>query len=381
MTTPAPLLLAAGGDHDPEFRYACRFGVEDGLYLRFGAGDDLLVVSILELERARSEGRAARIEEAGSLGWRDQADRRMAWAELAARLIQERGGPRARISPSLPAGLYEALRSAGLELEIVPDLFIEERRRKDDRELEWVAQAQAAAEAATLEVIREVAAAQILDGVLLRDERPLTSEWLMARAQQVLIERGCICEQMIIAGGERSSQPHFRGQGELRAGEPIVIDIFPRHQASGYCGDLTRTVVPGGASELLQRMHGACLEALEVGLGAIAAGADGRDAHRATCQRLVDRGFGTTTSGLEGEADGPRMIHSTGHGVGLEVHEAPPLRNLSFQLAPRDVVTVEPGLYQAGVGGVRVEDLVVVAAGGFDNLTSLPKSLDPADYL
>lgn len=379
MTTP--LLLAAGGDHDPEFRYACRFGVEDGLYLRFAPGDDLLVVSILELERARSESRAARIEEAGSLGWRDQADRRMAWAELAARLIRERGGDAARISPRLPAALYEALRGAGLELEIVPDLFVEERRRKDDRELECIAIAQAAAEAATLEVVREVAAARIADGALIREGRPLTSEWLMARAQQVLIERGCICEQMIVAGGERSSQPHFRGQGELRAGEPIVIDIFPRHQASGYCGDLTRTVVPGGASELLRRMHEACVEALEVGLGEIAAGADGMAVHRATCQRLVDRGFGTSTPGLEGSAQGPRMIHSTGHGVGLEVHEGPPLRDLSFALASRDVVTVEPGLYQAGVGGIRVEDLVVVAAGGFDNLTHLPRSLDPADYL
>lgn len=376
-----PLLLAAGGEHDPEFRYACRFAVEDGLYLRFGVDDDLLVVSVLELERARSEGRAARIEEAGSLGWRDQADRRMAWAELAARLIRERGGDAARISPSLPAVLYEALRGAGLELEIVPDLFVDERRRKDDRELECIAVAQAAAEAATLEVIGEVASARILNGALLRDQRPLTSEWLMARAQQVLIERGCICEQMIVAGGERSSQPHFRGQGELRAGEPIVIDIFPRHQASGYCGDLTRTVVPGGASDLLQRMHQACVEALEVGLGGVAAGADGGEVHRATCRRLVDRGFGTSTPGLEGSAVGPRMIHSTGHGVGLEVHEGPPLRNLSFELAPRDVVTVEPGLYQAGVGGVRVEDLVVVAAGGFDNLTHLPRSLDPADYL
>jgi Xaa-Pro aminopeptidase len=128
-------------------------------------------------------------------------------------------------------------------------------------------------------------------------------------------------------------------------------------------------------------MHEACVEALEAGRSALRAGANGRDVHHAVCRVLVDRGYGTTTAGFEGNVDGPRMIHSTGHGVGLEVHEAPQLRDLDYPLRAGDVVTVEPGLYKAGLGGVRVENTGMVTERGFDDFTTLPFSLDPADYL
>jgi Xaa-Pro aminopeptidase len=118
-----------------------------------------------------------------------------------------------------------------------------------------------------------------------------------------------------------------------------------------------------------------------VGIGLLTEGVNGRDVHRAVCRTLVERGFGTTTAGFEGDPGGPRMIHSTGHGVGLEVHEAPQLRDLDYPLRAGDVVTVEPGLYQVGLGGVRVEDTGLVTANGFRNFTSLPRSLDPGDYL
>jgi Xaa-Pro aminopeptidase len=124
-----------------------------------------------------------------------------------------------------------------------------------------------------------------------------------------------------------------------------------------------------------------CVEALEGAIALLTDGADGRDVHLAVCRLLVERGYGTATDGFEGDEGGPRMIHSTGHGVGLEVHEAPQLRNLDYPLRAGDVVTVEPGLYQMGLGGVRVEDTGLVTSNGFRNFTTLPRSLDPADYL
>jgi Xaa-Pro aminopeptidase len=377
-----PLLLFSRGGDDPEFRYACGFAVEQGLYARFADGDDLLVVSVLELERARAESRSATVADRADLGWRDGRDLLESWAELGARVLADRGVAEARTSALVPAGLADSLREEGVALELDRALFVGERRRKTAEEAGFIELAQRAAEAACRVVIGDLAAARPDgDGWLLLDGRPLTSERLLARCQAVLQEHGCASAETIIAGSPECAMPHFRGAGPIRGGRPVIIDIFPRHLASGYHGDLTRTVVPGPREPLVLTLHEACVAALEAGTGLLRPGADGRDVHRAVCAELVEAGFGTTTSGLEGPPDGPRMIHSTGHGVGLEVHEAPMLRDIPYPLAAGDVVTVEPGLYEAGLGGVRVEDLLCVTEDGQRNLTTLPRSLDPADYL
>jgi Xaa-Pro aminopeptidase len=203
----------------------------------------------------------------------------------------------------------------------------------------------------------------------------------MARAQSALQEIGYGAAEMIVAGPPESALPHFRGEGAIRAHGPVIIDIFPRGASSHYHGDLTRTVVLGRVDERVRRMHEACVEALRTARSQLRAGANGRDIHHAVCRVLVQRGFGTTTAGFEGNAEGPRMNHSTGHGVGLEVHETPHLRDLDYPLLAGDVLTVEPGLYLEGLGGVRVENTGIVTKQGFEDFTTLPLSLHPADYL
>lgn len=377
-----PLLLLSRGSDDADFLYACRLSVEEALYLRFGPEDDLLVVSGLELDRAHREGRAARILDRREAGWAERPDSLGAWADLARKLLGERGATGVRVSPLLPAAAYEALRAAGLDTEIDHRLFRDERRRKSPEEADCIRAAQGAAEAACVEVIGLLAAAESPgDGMLWLDGSPLTSERLMARAQAALNEIGYAASEMIVAGSPECALPHFRGSGPIRADAPVIIDIFPRGTSSHYHGDLTRTVVVGTPSDEVRRMHEACVDALDEGIALLADGVNGRDVHHAVCRRLVERGYGTSTAGFEGPADGPRMIHSTGHGVGLEVHEGPQLRDLDYPLRAGDVVTVEPGLYQGGLGGVRVEDTGMVIAGGFRNFTTLPRSLDPADYL
>jgi Xaa-Pro aminopeptidase len=377
-----PLLLLSRGHDDADFLYACHFAVEQGLYLRFGRDDDLLVVSVLELDRARRDGRARRILDRDEAGWTERPDGTASWVDVARGLVTERGVSEVRVSPLLPAAAYVALREAGIEPEIDHRLFVDERRRKSVEEADCIRAAQAAAEAACVEVIGQLAAAEAQrDGLLWLDGSPLTSERLMARAQAALNEIGYGASEMIIAGSPECALPHFRGAGPIRAGAPVIIDIFPVGMSSHYHGDLTRTVVVGQPTDQVRRMHEACVEALDAGIGLLRAGADGRDVHHAVCGVLVERGFGTTTKGFEGDPNGPRMIHSTGHGVGLEVHEGPQLRDLGYPLLAGDVVTVEPGLYEPGLGGVRVEDTGMVAADGFRNFTTLLRSLDPADYL
>jgi Xaa-Pro aminopeptidase len=297
-------------------------------------------------------------------------------------MLRERGLPAARVSPRLQAAYLEALRAEGLDVEVDLDLLKAERRRKSQQEAAFIESAQRAAEAAVTEVVSQLAQADIKDGLLWLDDRLLTSERLYARAQLLLGEKGFTCPDMIIAGSPECAMPHYRGEGPIRAGAPVIIDIFPSSRSSHYHGDLTRTVVVGDIPDEFRRMHAAVLQALDAGIESIRAGAAGRDVHNAVCQVLVDRGYGTSTKGFEGPDGVAKMNHSTGHGVGLDVHEDPSLRGPDENaLREGDVVTVEPGLYLLGLGGVRVEDTGMVKAGGFKNFTTLTRSLDPRDYL
>jgi Xaa-Pro aminopeptidase len=376
-----PIVLIPSGDGDADFIYATGFAVETSLYIRFSEGDDVLVTSPLEIERARAQSKASRtllLEEAGY----EESGPFVSYARLAARILRERALESARVSPRLQAGYLEALREAGLDIEVDRALFQTERRRKSAEEARFIEASQRAAEAAVVEVVSQLAQADIRDGILWLDEKPLTSERLYARASLLLGEKGFTCPDMIIAGSPESAMPHFRGEGPIRAGAPVIIDIFPSSRTTHYHGDLTRTIVVGEVPDEIRRMHAAVLQALDAGIESIKAGACGRDVHHGVCQVLVDRGYGTTTKGFEGAEGVPKMNHSTGHGVGLDVHEEPALRGPDEnKLMEGDVVTVEPGLYLPGLGGVRIEDTGMVTTDGFKNFTTLTRSLDPRDYL
>jgi Xaa-Pro aminopeptidase len=371
-----PIVLIPTGDADADFIYASGFAVETGLYIRFADGDDVLVASPLEIERARAQSKAKQVVEDR------EAYVHSSWAKLAEKLLRERGLDVARVSPKLHAVHLEELRASGIAAEIDRDLFLAERRHKSRAEADAIQASQRAAEAAATEVVRQLAAAEIKDGLLWTDGHPLTSERLYARAQMLLGEMGHTCPDMIIAGSPDNALPHYRGEGQIRANAPVIIDIFPVGRASHYHGDLTRTVVVGDIPEEFRRMHAAALQALDAGIETIRAGVPAKDPHIAVCQVLVDRGYGTTSTGYEGPDGVPKMNHSTGHGVGLDVHEQPSLRESSDgPLKEGDVVTVEPGLYKLGLGGVRVEDTGMVTPNGFQNFTTLTRSLDPNDYL
>src|SRR5438445_4650872 len=372
----APIVLIPTGEDDADFIYATGFGVETGLYIRYGEKEDVLVVSPLEIDRARAQSRVSKIVED------PETYVNRSWARLAARMLHEKGISEARVSSKLPAGHLEDLRLNGIDAWVDRELFVAERRHKSSQQAAAIQQAQKAAESAVVAVVRELAQAQIRDGILWSNGGPLTSERLYARAQLALGEQGFTCPEMIIASSPESALPHYRGEGPIKANAPVIIDIFPTSRGNHYNGDLTRTVVVGDVSDEVRRMHAAVVQALEAGIESIAPGVAGKEPHLAVCQVLVDRGFGTTTKGYEGPDGVARMNHSTGHGVRLDVHEEPSLRETSdYPLAEGDVVTVEPGVYMLGLGGVRVEDTGMVTAHGFKNFTRLTRSLNPQDYL
>jgi Xaa-Pro aminopeptidase len=376
-----PVVLIPAGEGDADFAYASGFAVETGLYIRFDDGDDVLVASPLEIDRARAQSKARATLDRDAAGF-ENAGTYASWPRLAAKIVRERGSEAVRVSPHLAAAYLEALRAEGLDVEVDLTLFKTERRRKSPDEARLIQAAQQAAEAAVTEVVSQLAQADIKDGLLWLDERPLTSERLYAHAQLLLGEKGFACPDMIIAGSPECAMPHYRGEGPIRAGAPVVIDIFPSSRTSHYHGDLTRTVVVGDIPDEIRSMHAAVLQALDAGIESIRTGVSGREVHNGVCQVLVDRGYGTSTKGFEGPDGVAKMIHNTGHGVGLDVHEEPALHGSEEStLREGDVVTVEPGLYLMGLGGVRVEDTGIVTDGSFRNFTTLTRSLDPRDYL
>ena len=380
-TGKRPLVLIPSGHGDADFVYATGMEVESALYIRPPAGDDILVASPLEIDRAKAEASAKRILSFAEAGYAEKGPYK-SYAVLAAKLLRERGEGEARVSPRLPAGYLEALRDAGLDVAVDDTLFEAERRRKSRAEADDIKAAQQAAEKALTEVVKLLAQGEVRDGLVWADGQPMTSEWLYARASLLLAELGFSCPDMIIAGSPDNAMPHYRGEGQIRAGAPVIIDIFPSSRTTHYHGDLTRTVVVGEIPEEVWRMHAASLQALDAAIESIKAGVPANEIHFAVCQVLVDRGYGTTTAGYEGSAGGAKLNHSTGHGVGLEVHEEPGVRGANGEpLAEGDVITVEPGLYLMGFGGVRIEDTGMVTARGFENFTSITRSLDPRDYL
>ena len=198
------------------------------------------------------------------------------------------------------------------------------------------------------------------NGALRLDGRPLTSERVRARIQEELFALDCLGRDTIVAGGAQAADPHERGRGPLYAHELIVIDIFPQHMGNGYWGDLTRTVIKGRPRPDQRRMYQAVKAAQRRALTLVRPGVALARVHREVQRELDRRGFQT------GETDGvpSGFIHGTGHGVGLEVHEAPTLGTAPGRLRRGNVVTIEPGLYYPGVGGVRIEDTIVVTPGG-----------------
>jgi Xaa-Pro aminopeptidase len=370
-------LLDAAGD-DPNQRYVSGFDAPDPFHAVWTDGAVHLLVSELEYGRARSESRAATVARLSDYDYRarvGESGRREARADVVADWLADRGVGAVRTPDRFPLGPADRLRDRGVTVEVDPDDAVERARAvKTGAEVGHVREAQRANEAAIERAAGLVREAEVRDGVLHDDGEPLTSERVKAAIERTLLDRGCGLDDTIVACGADAADPHDRGSGPLRAGEPIVVDVFPRSKATGYHADTTRTYVRGEPTDTLAEWHRLTNEAREAALAVVEAGATGREVHDAACDVYEDAGLPTLRADPAAETG---FVHSTGHGVGLAVHERPRLSPDGGELEAGNVVTVEPGLYDPDVGGVRVEDIVVVREGGHENLTTLPTGLDP----
>lgn len=293
------------------------------------------------------------------------------------RAVAQLGVKEAVVPPNFPLGLADRLRATGVELMPDREFFSQRRRVKNETELQGIRRAQRGTEAAIGAARELLRSAEVADGTVTLDGKPLTSERIKARIIEVFNEHNLVSDEMIVAHGGQAAAGHDMGSGPIAPGEAVVIDLFPRDRETGCYADMTRTFVVGDVPEELAEYHRLVHEALRRSMKAVKAGAEGRDVYVLVCDIFQEAGYPTQLSKQPGEVLSSGFFHGLGHGVGLEVHEPPSLSRDPSTLVAGDVITLEPGLYREGFGGVRLEDLVLITDDGAENLTDFPYDLTP----
>ncbi len=366
-------LIYAASESDADLLYATRLPVPDPFVWFETRGRTRVALSPLEVDRARRVCReTGRVDEvlAAADFLPPKGDRGAAVLIFA--LAKKFKFASLEVPESFPFGLAEALRKKGLAVKPRPGLFFPEREIKDKAEIVHITAALRAAEAGMEQAFAVLRQSRIGKGNLLSWRgAPLTSERLRGEIDAVIMRAGALPAGTIVAGGEQACDPHERGHGPLRAHQAIILDIFPRMQRTGYFGDLTRTVVKGRPSAALERLYDTVAEGKRWIMARTKAGADGAALHKQLTERFAQAGFPTEKRQEDGRWVG--FFHGTGHSLGLEIHEPPRYGAGKFRAGT--VMTIEPGLYFPGLGGVRLEDLVVIGARGARNLTRVAEKL------
>lgn len=368
-------LMFSESSHNADMYYATRFlAYDDFIYLN--TRSERLVVSDMELERAKKESSVKNIISASKFGLmekiREYKDVDIAYCKTIIEMLQSENLKRIAVPNNFPLQQADRMRMEGFEVIPMKSPFREMREVKNEHEVLAIEKAQRAGERALAEGISIIKKADIRYGILWHEDSPLTAEKLRAIIERSLLSQGCESADTIIASGKGSSDPHWGGEGQLQVNEPIIIDMVPRSKKERYYSDMTRTVMRGTPGEELKDMYSAVLDSQVAGINKIKAGCTGREIHEIVCDVLEERGY-ETIRGSGGITEG--FIHSTGHGVGLDIHEDPSLGDSGKELKAGCVVTVEPGLYYKRIGGVRLEDILVVTKNGSKNLTMFEKNL------
>lgn len=371
-----PLLIVADTEHDANMLYAVGMFVPDPfIYLRLG-GRCYIVLSDLEIDRARKQakhcyalslsGFQEKLRQAGS--------KNPGHAHVIKQILRERKIKRVSVPGNFPLGLANELSGLGIRIQPRKGIFFPEREQKSAAEVKKISAALAMAEVGLAEGVQALRLSKIgKDRKLFYRNAPLTSERLRAVIDTAILQASGLASHTIVAGGKQGCDPHEIGRGILRANEPIILDVFPRSQTTGYFGDITRTVVKGRAGESVRKLYDTVLRGQKLAFSKMKAGVATKKIHEAVLNFFDGQGY--KTGKRNGRMEG--FFHGTGHGLGLEIHEAPRVGATSTGvLKPRQVVTVEPGLYYPSLGGVRLEDVALITHNGARNLTRFEKVLE-----
>jgi Xaa-Pro aminopeptidase len=374
MDTQTAMLIVAASERDANLYYATRFLAPDSFVFIQTATQKILLMSDLEIDRAKQQATVDVVlsYSAYDKKLKDQGVTEPKAADVIKAVLDEFGLTDLIVPTNFGVDLADALRARDFRLSTRKEPFYPERAIKSPHEVQHVLHTMQATEEAIAHAVEVIRAADIHQGQLYYDGQVLTSEIIKKLINVKLMENDCIAQHTIVACGDDACDPHNEGSGAFRAHEPIVMDVFPKSSKTGYYADITRTVVKGKPSDALRGVYDTVLQGQELGLQMVKAGASGKAIHSAI-QDLFE-GAGYHTGVINERVQG--FFHGTGHGVGLEIHEPPRISRIDDTLQPGHVVTVEPGLYYLGIGGVRIEDTVLVTSDGYENLTTFPKQFE-----
>ena len=367
-------LILAASEGDSNMLYATGFFVPDPFIFFEHRGRTHVVMSDLEIDRAKKE---ANVDSVLSLSdyWRrlKRQGKATGTGDVLELIFKERGIRTLEVPCNFPVLFADDLRSRRFTVAVKKDPFFDEREKKSPMEVKKIQDSIRVAEIGLEAGIKVLKRARIgKDRYLYLNGRRLTSEAVKTIVNTSIMALGWVPSHTIIAGGDQCCDPHNEGHGPLRAHTSIIFDIFPRSQKTGFFGDLSRTVVRGRATERLKEVYEAVRLGQEFAFKLIRDGIQGSAVHEMILDLFRQRGF--STGKINGRMQG--FFHGTGHGLGLDIHEPPRIGVSNSTLRSGHVVTVEPGLYYVGVGGVRLEDAVVVTPNGNRNLTRYHKVLE-----
>ena len=366
-------LIVAPSDTDADMLYATRIFIGDPFIFLQQKGKRTLVLSDLEIDRAKKNAKADEFVMFNQLEREVQGKAKKAppYEKVLAHFLTKRGVKRALVPANFPLGFANEIKRNGIALETSNGLFWPAREKKTAEEIRLLERALRMTETGMKRGMEILKASKPGAGKKLKwSGKTLTSEILRAEIDSAILRAGGVPTNTIVAGGDQACDPHERGFGPLRADSLIILDIFPRDGKTGYWGDMTRTVVRGRASEQQRKLWEAVKAGQRLALKRIKAGVDGMSIHQAITELFERRGFPTEVR------NGRRVgfFHGTGHGLGLEIHEYPRLQKVVLKAG--QCLTVEPGLYYPGIGGARIEDVVIVEKTGCRILSRFPKQLE-----
>lgn len=350
---------------DADMRYLTHFTTSDPfVYFRRPGEKGTIIISQMEVGRASREGKTAVMTRAEA-GLPDIIKKEKDPYRATAQMIAGQVGKKILVPPNFPVALANAL-GEFCSVTVDKGTVLSMRAKKTHSEIKCMKHVQDVTQTAMGEAVSLLRRATEKKGILYLDGKPLTSERIKYTMHCVLLEHGCSAEDTIVSCGEDTATPHITGTGPLLSDEPIIIDLFPRHEKSGYYADMTRTFVRGEPAEEIRDMYSALCEAKQLAVSRVKNGVSGADLHQAVVDFFKERGYRSDTRGF---------VHNLGHGVGLQIHELPTVGPAGKTLDTGNVITIEPGLYFPNTGGVRLEDIGAVTKKGFDNFTSFPEDL------
>jgi Xaa-Pro aminopeptidase len=369
-------LIYSASESDANMLWATRFFAPDPFIFIRKRGKAYVVMNDLEIDRAKSQAHVDKVLSYSEYTRRCQqlGIHFPSPAQILTEIFTDLKIASVEVPFGFPLGLADQLRSAGLTVQPKADPFWQEREFKTQEEVRFINESLRAAERGMEAGIDAVRRSDIRkDGYLYLDGTRLTSEILKQIINTTIMAQGFVPSHTIVASADQCVDPHNQGSGPIRSNTSIIMDIFPRSQKTGYYGDITRTVVRGRASDRLKHVYHCVEHGQDIAFRRIRDGASAYDIHIAITDYFKSEGFETGV--IKGRMQG--FFHGTGHGLGLDIHELPSFGLRSKNLLRRDnVVTVEPGLYYQGLGGVRLEDVVIVTKTGCRNLVRIPKRLE-----